>query len=136
MAKKSSNAPKLGYVIIYVRDVAQTVAFYERAFSLRQRFVHESGQYAELETGATALAFADESITTTRESFAPNRPDGRAAGAEVALVVSDVHAAFAQAIEGGATKVSEPAEKPWGQTLAYVRDCNGFLVELCTAVRA
>ena len=48
---------KLGYVIVYVADVAATVAFYERAFSLKRRFVHESGQYAEMETGATALAF-------------------------------------------------------------------------------
>jgi len=28
--------------------------------------------------------------------------------------------------------VSEPETKPWGQTVAYVRDRNGFLVELCS----
>ena len=31
--------------------------------------------------------------------------------------------------EGG---LSEPATKPWGQTVAYLRDNSGFLVEICT----
>lgn len=30
--------------------------------------------------------------------------------------------------------VKEPAKKPWGQTIGYARDCNGFLVELCKPV--
>jgi hypothetical protein len=30
--------------------------------------------------------------------------------------------------------VVEPVSKPWGQTVAYVRDLDGFLVELCTAM--
>ena len=28
----------------------------------------------------------------------------------------------------------EPHAKPWGQVVAYVRDLNGFLVELCSAM--
>jgi hypothetical protein len=28
---------------------------------------------------------------------------------------------------------AEPVTKPWGQTLAYVRDLNGVLVELASA---
>jgi uncharacterized glyoxalase superfamily protein PhnB len=39
---------------------------------------------------------------------------------------------YAQALKAGATSLSEPSAKPWGQTVAYVRDNNGFLVELCT----
>ena len=35
---------RLGYVILYVPDVAAAVEFYERAFGLSRRFVHESGQ--------------------------------------------------------------------------------------------
>jgi len=30
--------------------------------------------------------------------------------------------------------VQPPVAKPWGQVVSYVRDVNGFLVELCTAV--
>ena len=49
---------KLGYIIIYVSDVPKTVTFYETAFNLKRRFIHESHLYAEMETGSTALAFA------------------------------------------------------------------------------
>ena len=47
---------KLGYTIAYVSDVAESIAFYERAFGLKRRFIHESGQYGELETGETEVA--------------------------------------------------------------------------------
>ncbi|WP_317048478.1 VOC family protein [Flavobacterium ginsenosidimutans] len=35
----------------------------------------------------------------------------------------------------GAVIVSEPVEKPWGQIVAYARDLNGFLIEICTEVK-
>lgn len=126
MTTQTENPPKLGYVILYVPDVARSVAFYEGAFGIARRFVHESGSYAELETGATALAFADETTTPNRGAFRPNRPADQAAGAEVAFVMDDVRAAFDRALE--------PTEKPWGQTVSYVRDLDGFLVELCSPV--
>jgi uncharacterized glyoxalase superfamily protein PhnB len=135
MTEKTNRTTMLGYVIIYVPDVTRAVDFYQCAFGIRQRFIHESGQYAELETGDTALAFADEAATTTCHSFQPNRTDRKAAGAEVAFVVEDVQAAFKKAVANGAIAVVEPVDKPWGQTISYVRDLNGFLVELCTVVR-
>ena len=48
---------QLGYTILYVPDVPATLKFYEAAFGLTTRFLHESGDYGELETGSTALAF-------------------------------------------------------------------------------
>lgn len=126
------ETPSLGYVIVYVPDVLSTVDFYERAFGLARRFVHDSGQYAELETGATALAFVQEDFVGKSGVFALNRPGAKAAGAEVALVIKDVKAAYQRALDAGAVSVSEPEQKPWGQTVSYVRDANGFLVELCS----
>ena len=38
------------------------------------------------------------------------------------------------AIEAGATLAAEPRNKPWGQTVAYVRAPEGTLIELCTPV--
>ena len=43
-------------------------------------------------------------------------------------------AAFARAVAAGATPLKEPVTKPWGQTVAYVRDLDGFLVELCSPI--
>lgn len=126
---------KLGYVIIYVPNVAASVLFYERAFGLLPRFIHDSGQYAEMETGATALAFAAEDLVSSMiQGFARNSADGVAAGAEVGLVSEDVAASFRKAISAGAVPVVEPMQKPWGQTVSYVRDNNGFLVEICSKV--
>ena len=49
---------KLGYTITYVPDVAASLAFFEQAFGLKRRFLHESGTYGELDTGETTLSFA------------------------------------------------------------------------------
>jgi catechol 2,3-dioxygenase-like lactoylglutathione lyase family enzyme len=132
---KNFTEIRLGYVIIYVPDVTAALDFYERAFGVAQRFLHESGQYGELETGTTTLAFAEEQLTGTCHLFEPNRVERKAAGAEVAFVVPDVNAAFKRAVDAGATPAVEPTKKPWGQTVSYVRDLNGFLVEVCSEVR-
>ena len=49
---------QFGYCIIYVPDVAQSLAFFEKSFGLKRRFLHEGGDYGELDTGATVLAMA------------------------------------------------------------------------------
>lgn len=49
---------KLGYMILYVKDVPVSVAFYEEAIGLKRRVLHEAGLCAEMETGATTLSFA------------------------------------------------------------------------------
>ena len=59
-------------------------------------------------------------------------PDAPIPGFELGLVIEDVPAAFKRAVAAGAEPVSEPATRPWGQTVSYVRDVNGFLVEICS----
>jgi catechol 2,3-dioxygenase-like lactoylglutathione lyase family enzyme len=126
---------RFGYAILYVRDVAASVDFYERAFGLERRLVHESGQYAEMETGATALAFAAHELAAANvpDLFKPAAAGGDTHPAfEVCLVTENVEAAYARAVEAGAAGVSEPQTKPWGQQVAYVRDPDGMLVELAS----
>lgn len=129
---------KFAYTIVYVADVPASLAFFEAAFGLPTRFLHESGCYGELETGATALAFVDHA--TARDSVGVDyiAAGGSAAplGVEVGLVSDDVGAAFERALKAGASALSAPTVKPWGQTVAYVRCPDGMLVELCTAMGA
>jgi uncharacterized glyoxalase superfamily protein PhnB len=66
--------------------------------------------------------------------FAAHDPGGPPAATEIALVDEDVAAAHARALEAGARELAPPKQKPWGQTVSYVRDPNGILVELCTPV--
>ena len=126
---------QFGYTILYVDDVASTLDFYGKAFGLPTRFLHDSGSYGELETGATALAFV--SCTMLREiGKTPQPPSLDKPTCEIALVTDDVAAAVKRAVAEGAKLVQQPREMPWGQTIAYVGDLNGFLVELCTPIGA
>jgi lactoylglutathione lyase len=123
---------RFGYTILYVEDVERSVAFYERAFGLKRRFVDESGQYAEMETGETTLAFASNQLGASNfpNGFRKNDPAEAPSGIEIAFLTNDVAAAFETAAKAGATKLAEPVTKPWGQTVAYVRDPDGVLVEI------
>jgi predicted enzyme related to lactoylglutathione lyase len=122
---------QFGYTILYVDDVASTLAFYEKAFALPTRMLHESGGYGELETGATALAFASRAMLREMGKN-PQPPSLSAPTCEIALVTNDVAAAVTRAVAAGATLVHAPMDMPWGQTIAYVGDLDGFMVELCT----
>ncbi|MEQ9813208.1 MAG: VOC family protein [Azospirillaceae bacterium] len=82
---------KLGYVILYVPDVGAAIGFYARAFGLDHRFVHDSGTYGELDTGATVLAFAAETLTEDNGvRMVAARPEAAAPAMEIALVTDDV----------------------------------------------
>ncbi|PSB17458.1 VOC family protein [Phormidesmis priestleyi ULC007] len=123
---------KFSYTILYVRNVAQSVAFYEQAFGLKQKFIDESGQYAEMETETTTLAFAANDLAKSNlpQGFQENSRSSLPTGMEVGFVTDDVAAVFKIAIETGADIVVEPKVKPWGQTVVYVRDLDGILVSI------
>lgn len=124
---------KLGYTILYVPDVRASLRFYEQAFGLATKFLHEGGDFGELDTGGTSLAFC--SLTLLQQmGKTPGRADVARPVSEVALVTADVPAAFARAVAAGATPLQAPEDMPWGQTVAYVADPDGFWVELCTPV--
>lgn len=127
---------KLGYTIIYVPNVAASLAFFEKAFSLSRRFLHESGDYGELDTGETTLAFASlelgnmnfpAGLVVASESSQP-------LGIEIALVTPSVAEAHARALTAGAVELKAPETKPWGQVVSYVRCPDGTLVEICSPV--
>jgi lactoylglutathione lyase len=122
---------QLGYTILYVPDVPATLKFYEAAFCLTTRFLHECGDYGELETGNTALAFVShrqmQQLGKNPQAASPTAPCF-----EIALCTPDVPAALARAVTAGAKPMRPVEVMPWGQTIAYVADINGCLVELCT----
>jgi lactoylglutathione lyase len=126
---------KFGYTIVYVADVVASIAFYEQAFGFSRRMITPENDYGELHTGETVLAFASEALVASNGVVArPNRKTDMAAGVELAFITDDVAAAVSRAIAAGAAVVTQPQTKPWGQTVAWVRDPDGVLVELCTAV--
>ena len=125
----------LGYVILYVPEVDAAMRFYEAVFGLARKFMHESGSYGELSTGATTLAFASEDLADSHGfAYRKSRWGEKAAAFEVAFVTEDVKAQYQSAIDHGATQLSEPKEMPWGQSVGYVADPNGFTIEICSPV--
>jgi uncharacterized glyoxalase superfamily protein PhnB len=132
-----SKPPQLRYTGIFVSDVAATVSFYERAFGLNLRYLHPSGGYAEMDTGATLLCFVGESFIDGAKllgdrSFHANSRLAAASGAQIAFVSHNLSADWNRALQGGAEVVCAPEAKPRGQTVGYLSDLNGFIVEICT----
>lgn len=125
---------KFGYTIVYVSSVKEALTFYQEAFGFETRFLHESGQYGELETGATVLAFASHAMGEMNLGGPYQKADPHAAplGVELAFVTEDVASAYAKAVAAGAIGLKAPIEKPWGQVVAYVRARDGSLIELCS----
>ena len=122
------------YTIIYVSDVARAISFYETAFGLSRRFVADDGSYGEVDTGSVTLSFASESLGDKNlpGGYQRHTPDALPFAYEIAFVTAGVETIVQQAIDAGARLVAEPTVKPWGQTVSYVRDPDGVLIEICT----
>src|ERR1044072_3524026 len=125
---------KFAYTILYVKDVTKSIVFYETVFGFKRRFITPNNEYGELATGATTLSFA------TLELAKANLKDGviessmktKPFAIEIGFTTDDVEGLYEKAIKAGATSEAKAEYKPQGQTVAYVRDPDGFLVEICT----
>jgi len=121
---------KLGYTLLYVDDVKGTMDFYAKAFGLQRGFFHESGEYGEMVTGETKLGFVAHATASSHGfDYQHIKKEENAFGFDIGFVTENVEEAFKNAVRCGAGAVSQPKTKPWGQTVAFVRDNNGFLVE-------
>lgn len=127
---------RLGYTIIYVPDVPAALDFYGRAFGLTTAFLHESGQFGQLDTGSTALAFTSHELgaQVVPGGYTALDADRPPAGFELTLVTDTVDQDFDRAVAAGARPLSEPHDEPWGQRVCYVRDPFGTLVGIASPV--
>ncbi len=121
---------KLNYVIIYVDNAVKATEFYEKAFGIKTKFIHESNMYAEMESGETTLAFANDEMLKMNTGIEALK--GTKNCFEIAFSTEDVQGAFSKAISNGAKEIKKPEKKPWGQIVAYVQDDFGTIVEICT----
>jgi len=125
---------KFTYTIFYVTDVTKTIEFYEKAFGFKRKFIAETNDYGELATGDTTLSFASTELAHKNlskgfiESDVKNKPFAM----EIGFATNDVEGTMNKAIEAGALLLEQAKTKPWGQTVGYIKDLNGFLIEICT----
>lgn len=121
------------HVIFYVQDVKKTIEFYEQAFGFKRAFIDPSGHYGQLQSGSASLGFAswDLAKENLKQKFKAISPK-ELPGLEIAFRTKDIHTSLNEAIQNGAELIASPEEKPWGETVAYVRDFNGILIEICS----
>lgn len=127
---------KFGYTILYVAEVEKAIEFYENAFGFARKFITPDQDYGELSTGETTISFASKKLASQNlsEGFIESSLEAKPFAIELGFITDDVGELVQKATSFGAVLVSEPKKKPWGQVVAYVRDPEGFLIEICTKV--
>jgi uncharacterized glyoxalase superfamily protein PhnB len=128
---------KFGYTILYVADVEKAIVFYENAFGFSRKFITPGNDYGEINTGETTISFASKKLAlqNLKEGFIESSLEDKPFAIELGFITDNVGDLVQKAISFGAVLVTEPKEKPWGQIVAYVRDPEGFLIEICTPVQ-
>lgn len=125
---------KFAYTILYVKDVTKTIEFYENAFGFNRKFISPDNDYGELSAGETTLSFASITLAKSNltDGFIESNLKGKPFGIEIGFTTLDVEDTIIRAKYAGATIIEMPKTKPWGQVVSYLRDMDGFLIEVCT----
>lgn len=125
---------KFAYTILYVEDVTTSINFYENAFEFKRKFITPDNSYGELLTGNTTLSFASITLAKTnlKDGFIESNLQNKPFAQEIGFTTENVEHVYQNALKAGAIAEAAPTLKPHGQTVAYVRDLDGFLVEICT----
>jgi uncharacterized glyoxalase superfamily protein PhnB len=128
---------KFGYTILYVENVEESISFYENAFGFSRKFITPENDYAELVTGETTLSFASKQLAAQnlKDGFIESTLEDKPFAIEIGFITEDVTETVQKATSFGAVLIKEPTQKPWGQIVAYIRDLNGFLIEICTEMK-
>ncbi|GAA4115051.1 hypothetical protein GCM10022393_15000 [Aquimarina addita] len=124
------------YTILYVNDVPKTIEFYNNAFGFKQKFLTPENDYGEIISGTTTIAFANLELgrSNFKKGFTESTLKEKPFGIELAFTTNEVEKVMKNAIENGAVLLEDIVTKPWEQKVGYVRDLNGFIIEICTPI--
>ncbi|QIF01603.1 VOC family protein [Roseimicrobium sp. ORNL1] len=119
---------------LVIRNAAEALDFYKKAFDAKEvyRLGTPEGKivHGEIQIGDSRVMVSDE--FPEWESFAPQSIGGTPA--TLLIYVDDVDAAYRQALEAGASKMSEPADQFWGDRMAGLYDPYGHRWSLATHI--
>jgi len=124
------------YTILYVKDVPKTLEFYMKAFGFEQKILTPENDYGEIVSGPTTLAFANLELgrSNFKKGFIESDLEHKPFGIELAFSTLEVDKLIKKSIDHGAVLLEPSVLKPWGQTVGYVRDINGFIIEICSPI--
>lgn len=119
---------RLDYLILFVSDLAASVAFYRDVVGLEHRFT-DAG-YAEFATGHTRFALYER----RRAAWLTGREPAPGPAGEVVFVVDDVDTQALRLGRLGIDVLSGPADRPWGHRTVHIADPDGFVVEFAQPI--
>jgi lactoylglutathione lyase len=117
---------QLGYVILFVRDLERSVAFYRDVIGLP--FKLQGDGYVEFATQGARFGLYDRNRLGELTGQGTDPPDHP--GGEVVFLVEDVDAEAERLREAGATILRGPVDRAWGHRTLHLEDPDGFVVEL------
>ena len=117
---------QLGYVILFVRDLERSVAFYRDVIGLP--FKLQGDGYVEFATQGARFGLYDRNRLGELTGQGTDPPDHP--GGEVVFLVEDVDAEAERLREAGVTILRGPLDRAWGHRTLHLEDPDGFVVEL------
>lgn len=128
---------KFKYVILYVEDVEKSMNFYQNTFDTPIKFITPQKDYGELITGDTSLSFASVNLASSniKKGFLSSQSQEKPFGIELGFTTDEVEKLLEKAVKNGAVLYEDMAVKPWGQKVAYIKDLDNYLVEICTEIQ-
>jgi PhnB protein len=111
---------------MHMKDCAGAIAFYQKAFGAREKFRMPAPDgritHAEIEIGDSTIMMSDEAPDF--DAYSPEY----FGGSPVSLMIytENCDAMYARALATGAQSVREPADQPYGDRMAGVKDPFGY----------
>ena len=122
------------FPVLYASDVERVAAFYAAlGFEEHFRLPDERGNagFIALHRESAELGVTSEASPRMLAGIEP----GPGPRHELFVYVADVDATFSELRDAGTATLREPADMPWGERLAFVRDPEGNVVTLAAPVR-
>lgn len=117
--------------ILAVADVERSLAFYRDSLGFAVEATFDDPPYAILSLAATRLSLAEQGHRAPDHDAVMAAPaDPSRPAAMLVLEVADALAAHAALEAAGADLVAPLFSPPWGGHRFFVRDPDGYLVEL------
>ncbi len=117
--------------ILAVADVGRSLAFYRDSLGFAVEATFDDPPYAILSLAGTRLSLAEQGHRPPDHDVVLTAPaDAGRPAAMLVLEVADALAAHAALEAAGADFVAPLFSPPWGGHRFFVRDPDGFLVEL------
>ncbi len=120
---------------LMLKNCAEAIAFYTKAFGATEKFrmAHPDGAigHAEIQIGDSVLMMADEAPQMDAYSVE------HFGGSPVSLLIytADCDAMYAQALAAGAIGLREPADQPYGDRMAGLKDPFGYKWWIATHIK-